>query len=255
MSLLRQSAKAFFAVADFATSAPKGPRLLIYHRVGITTGQQMELSVEDFVWQLDWLKTNREVVDLETAVMRWNESEADNLVVLTFDDGYEDTYTTAYPLVRERGFPFTLYVSTEMLESECQSTRVRSLTWEQVQEMLDSGLLTLGAHTHTHRDLRSCGYEEIRYELDVSNDIIKHRTGIFPRHFAYPWGYWTEQAHHVVTQTYETATLGAPLFEKGFDAHKIFRFPVQLSDGRRWFPHRIRGGLLMEEWVRRRLRG
>lgn len=254
MSLLRQVAKATFAATDLLLPTPEGPRILIYHNVGTRAGKQMEVSPEDFIWQLNWLVSNREIVDLETAVRRWTEPDADQMVVLTFDDGYQDTYTTAFPLMRERGIPFTLYLATDMIESR-PVIDVHPLAWEQIKEMMETGLLTLGAHTHSHRDLRAVEYAEALEELEVSNDIIEQRTGVTPLHFAYPWGYWAEQAHRAVAETYETAVLGAPLWRSDFDAHQIFRFPIQLSDGARWFNARLRGGLLMEEWTRRRLRG
>lgn len=255
MSLLRQVAKATFAASDLLLPSPQGPRVLIYHKVGTRSGQQMEVSRENFISQLNWLVNNREIVDLETAVRRWTEPGADEMVALTFDDGYADTYTTAFPLMRERGIPFTLYVATDMIESR-SAIDVDPLGWGQIGEMLDTGLVTLGAHTHTHRDLRTVEYEDVLWELKVSNDIIEQRTGVTPRHFAYPWGYWAERAHQAVAETYETAVLGAPLWRStDFDTHQIFRFPIQLSDGARWFQARLRGGLLMEEWTRRRLRG
>lgn len=254
MSLLRQGAKLTFAASDLVLPSPPGPRLLIYHQVGTGASRQMEVTTDDFVWQLDWLVSNREVVDLDTAIKRWHEPDADRLVVLTFDDGYEDTFTTAFPRLRERGFPFALYIATGMIDG-ASGEGVRSLTWEQIEEMAASGLLTVGAHTHTHRDLRGVGYDETLSELGACNQLIEDRLGVVPRHFAYPWGYWDEPAHRAVSETYTTAVLGSSPWPTPFDRHKIHRFPVQLSDGKRWFPSRLRSGLLAEEWLRRRLRG
>ena len=254
MSLLRSSAKLAFTAADLVLPRPKGPRLLIYHQVGTGSGEQMSISTRDFVWQLEWLADNRDVVDLGAALERWTEPGADRLVVLTFDDGYDDLFTTAFPLMRERDVPFTLYVATEMIETGRRGDGTRSLTWDQIAEMLGSGLMTIGAHTHTHRDLRSATFEETVSELEHSNHIIEQRLGVEPRHFAYPWGYWGPSAHEAVASTYETAVLGAPLRSTDHDPHKIHRFPVQLSDGTWWFRSRLRGGLVGEEWVRRRLR-
>jgi hypothetical protein len=73
MSLVRQAAKALFAVADFTLPSPPGPRILIYHQVGAETGKQTDLALSDFAWQVDWLAKNREVVELETAIGRWDE--------------------------------------------------------------------------------------------------------------------------------------------------------------------------------------
>lgn len=252
MSILRECAKLAFTTTDLLLPSPTGPRLLIYHQVGSGTGKQMEVSTGDFTWQLDWLADNREVVDLDTAISRWDDPDSDRLVVLTFDDGYEDTYTTAFPLLQERTIPFTLYIASQMVESSADDG---SLTWRQIEEMAESELLTVGAHTHTHRDLRTAGYQETRGEIEQSNTLIEQRLGVTPMHFAYPWGYWAEPAHRAVSENYETAVLGAPPRPTGFDPHRIYRFPVQLSDGTRWFPSRLRGGLLGEEWLRRRIRG
>ncbi len=251
MNLLRQAAKAVFAIADLILPTPRGPRLLIYHQVGTGTGKQMEVSLDDFLWQMNWLVANREVVSLDAAVRRWEEPGSDRLVVLTFDDGYEDTYTKAFPLLAERGFPFTLYLTTEMIENGKEG----ALGWGQILAMLDSGLATVGSHTHTHRDLRSVPPQEIRQEMLQADQIIKERSGVVPQHFAYPWGYWSPVAHQVATEEYKTAVLGGSTKRVATDFHRLHRYPIQLSDQKLWFGSRLRGGLMVEEMLRRRLRG
>jgi len=256
MSLLRGVAKALFAGFDTFLRSPPGPRILIYHQVGVTRGLQMEVGEEDFEWQLEWLLANRRIVDLETAVRTWNEAGADQLVVLTFDDGYEDTFTTAFPHLREREIPFVLYLATQHIEEQSPLSGGAPLKWEAVCSMVDSGLVTIGAHTHTHRDLRKLSAEEIANEVSICDEIILKRTGVRPRDFAYPWGYWSPSADEVIRDRYLTAVLGAPTKTSDeVDAMLIHRFPVQRSDGTRWFRNRLVGGLLVEERVRRRLRG
>ena len=254
MSVLRNAAKMFFAATDLLLPSPRGPRILIYHQVGASLGRQMEVTTEAFSWQLEWLVANREVVSLDTAIERWHEPDADRLVVLSFDDGYRDTYTTAFPLMAECRVPFTLYLSTEMIESIPTESGTEPLRWDQIETMVDSGLVTVGSHTHTHRDLRFASAEQTLWEVESADSIIEERLGVRPRHFAYPWGYWGESAHDVVRRSYESAVLGAPTSRVSFDLHKIHRYPIQLSDGTAWFRARLGGGLLLEERFRRRLR-
>ena len=122
--------------------------------------------------------------------------------------------------------------------------------------MVSSGLLTVGAHTHTHRDLREASPHQIGEEINTSNALIADKLGIDPSHFAYPWGYWSEAADSTVKDKYRSATLGgSPRAFRGFDVHQIHRYPVQRSDGFRFFGARLRGGLLLEEKVRRALKG
>lgn len=251
MPVLRQAAKAAFATCDRFLKSPPGPRILIYHQVGAGLGRQMEVKVSDFEWQLDWLVKNREVVTLDEALLRWFEPFAEQLAVLTFDDGYRDTITTAFPLLAERGLPFTLYLATEMIES----SEKEALNWDEIEEMLSSGFLTVGSHTHSHRDLRFMSVNQIVDELSTADALVQQRLGFSPTHFAYPWGYWSSTAHDVVANRYLSATLGSSAGREGATPHQIHRFPVQLSDGKRWFRPRLRGGLIAEEWIRRRIRG
>lgn len=216
----------------------------------------MDVTLEDFKWQIEWLGTNREIVDLDTAIQRWDEPNSESLVVLTFDDGYEDTFREAFPILQRAGFPFTVYLATRAIESGSFESGDQPLEWGQIERMVTSGLMTVGSHTHSHRDLRRLSHDEVAIELQTADVLIEKHTGIRPRHFAYPYGYWSESAHQPVSERYETAVLGSPpIVSSNTDRHRIHRFPVQLSDGRRWFRSRVSGGLRLEEAVRRRLRG
>ena len=259
MSLARSASKVAFASADALLPRPKGPRVLIYHQVGSGLGRQMEVTTEDFVRQLDWLSEHRQIVSFDVAVARWDQPDADHLVALTFDDGYVDTYTTAYPLLKARGIPFLLYVATNSIETGVPlgpAGQADPLSWEQVSEMMSSGLASVGAHTHRHTDLRGLSAPAVEEELDISNTLIERRLGTAPAHFAYPWGYWSPEAAKVVNTRYQTAAVtGSPRPSTTLHRHQLHRYPVQLSDGFRFFPSRLRGGLRAEEQMRRWLRG
>ena len=256
--LARTSAKTLLAAADLFLPRLKGPRVLIYHQVGTELGREMEVTNRDFVAQLDWISAHGEVVDLETAMSQRNTDSADRSFVLTFDDGYRDVYDVAWPHLRKRRLPFLLYLTTHPVETQepLSDRRALPLTWTQLEEMAASGLLTLGAHTHTHPDLRRLSAEEVEAELEACDRLIADRTSIRPRHFAYPWGYWSSVADPVVRRRYATAALGAPITSAPFvDDHLVPRLPVQRSDGQAFFRIRMRTGLRVEEMARRRLRG
>jgi peptidoglycan/xylan/chitin deacetylase (PgdA/CDA1 family) len=255
VSVTRTVAKTVFATADLLFPNPKGPRVLIYHQVGAGLGRQMEVTADDFAYQLQWLTSNREVVAFDEAVVRWDQPGSERLVALTFDDGYADTFTTAFPLMRQFELPFLVYLATESIETGVAlgpAGAADPLSWDQIVEMLESGLLTVGAHTHRHTDLRDCSPETLEDEMTSSDDLIGRRLGLRPAHFAYPWGYWSETAARVIDQRYETAAIaGTPRPTPTLQRHKVQRYPVQLSDGTRFFEARLRGGLRVEEQVRR----
>jgi peptidoglycan/xylan/chitin deacetylase (PgdA/CDA1 family)/Mrp family chromosome partitioning ATPase len=257
--LTRKAAKTVFAAADAGKGVFPGPRLLIYHQIGATLGREMEVDASTFRQQLDWLASHGDVVALEEALLRVKEADSHRLFVLTFDDGYEDMYRHAFPLLTERGLPFTLYLTTDPVERQALITPgalASPLSWEQVGEMLDSGLMTLGSHTHHHVDLRDLEPGRIVDELDTADRLIYQRTGIKVQHFAYPKGYWSEVAEPFVRERYVTAVLGAgePVTDTT-DPHRIHRIPIQKSDGMAFFRRKMKSGMRMEESVRRRLRG
>jgi peptidoglycan/xylan/chitin deacetylase (PgdA/CDA1 family) len=260
MSLIRAAAKATFTFADLVRPGFVGPRILIYHQIGAGHGKQMDVPVEAFRLQLDYLAAgNWEVVSLGDAISSRAEPSAVRKVVLTFDDGYEDLFTNAFPLLRQQNMPFTLYLTTHPTESGTPldgGGRSEPLNWGQIESMFDSGLMSVGVHTHTHPDLRHLDESEVDEELDVSDRLIESRLGFRPSDFAYPWGYWSEEADISVRARYSSAVLGGgPPISGDSDPLMLHRVPVQLSDGVAFFKQKLKRGLRTEEFVRRRISG
>jgi peptidoglycan/xylan/chitin deacetylase (PgdA/CDA1 family) len=252
---VRTAAKGAFWAADVFSERMPGPRVLIYHQIEAGLGRQMEVTEANFGRQVNWMLDNGRIVDLEYAI----DTKADDVFVLTFDDGYRDVFDRAWPMLRDHGIPFVIYLTTEPIESGRALTpggRAEPLTWANIDEMLESGLMTLGAHTHAHRDLRLLEVSEIEAEIKDSNDLILARTGIAVRHFAYPWGYWSIDADTIVRSAYASAVLGSGTPVAGdTDPFQLNRIPVQLSDSMVFFTRKMTTGMRLEDRVRRRLVG
>ena len=161
--VLRTAAKGSFAAADLFLGDWPGPRILIYHQIGAGSGRQMDLSTEMFRGHVKWLLDHGRIVGFGDALSGADDPESNRQFVLTFDDGYADFYENGFPLLREQGIPFTLYLTSGHIETgEVLHPGDRPLSWDQVDEMLSTGLVTLGAHTHTHPDLRGLSVEADR---------------------------------------------------------------------------------------------
>lgn len=220
-------------VADTFRSSLTGPRILIYHQVGSGIDHEMSVTLEAFEAQIEWLVQTGSVVSLDEAVKRRGEPRAEDLYVLSFDDGYRDVYENAFPLMEERGLPFVLYLTSGPIEApdDFANWPGEPLRWREVRTMMASGLMTLGAHTHTHPDLRLVDPVAAESEIDISNAIIEDRVGAFPYHFTYPKGWWAEAADPIVRLNYTTATLGmGEGITPESDLHKLNRVSVVGSD-------------------------
>lgn len=122
--------------------------------------------------------------------------------VVTFDDCYENVYLNAWPIMRELKVPATLFLATAYLDSPkpfpsddwsaagkpgIPAEAWRPITTAQCREMQHSGLIELGAHTHTHADFRG-QRERFAADLIRCQKELKHRFGIKQATFAFPYG-------------------------------------------------------------------
>ncbi|WP_436774669.1 polysaccharide deacetylase family protein [Yinghuangia sp. YIM S09857] len=223
-----------------------GATVLIYHRVGGGSRDELDLPADRFARQLDALPPGS-VVPLDTALDRLAASDRTPSVVLTFDDGFADVHANAWPLLRDRGLPFTLYLASGMVGgtmhwegSTGTSSGAPALTWDQLAEMHGSGLMTIGNHTRTHARPEALTADE----LDAASDDIDKNLGVRPDHFAYTWGVPVPAMEHALRCRFRSAatgTLGRNL--PGADPMRLNRVPVRRTDPPEFFRAKLTGNL------------
>lgn len=244
------------AMTDPLFGRRPGPRVLIYHQVGADSGLEMDVAAEVFRSQMAWLAGHGRIVGLEEAVERAGKSvpKGDDYVI-TFDDGHLGVYEYAFPYLAENYIPFTLFLTTGPLEGDGYLHEDRSmptLNWAQVNEMVSTGLVTIGSHSHRHLDARRHDGPALESDLLVCDETIAERTGVEPHHYAYPWGHWSYRADPIVRARYRTASVGSgPGLGPGFDPHRLTRLPVMASDDDLLFRRKMWGGFRFETGLRR----
>ncbi len=229
--------------------AAQGASLLIYHRVGGGSGDELDVSAAGFEAQLDAL-AEADVVSIDTALDRLEAGDDRSSFGLTFDDGFADVHTHAWPLLRERRLPFTLYLATAYLGGTMQwegatakDSGAPGLTWEQLAEMVESGLCTVGNHTHRHVQPHLL----TERELDDCSATIERRLGVTARHFAYTWGVRVPAMEPVLRARFRSAAtgeLGRNL--PGVDPIRLRRVPVRRTDPLPFFSAKLHGSLRAE---------
>lgn len=166
--------------------------ILMYHHIRINpkpgdpTWAILNVSPNQLDEEFKYLSDNGfHVISLDDLLDALNGSKKlpDKPVVLTFDDGYENFYTSAFPLLKKYNFKATIFIITQGV-----SNNAAYLTWPQVSEMDRSGLVTIGAHTQHHPNLPDLSQALIKSEVEGSRDDIQSHIGKAPKWFAYPYG-------------------------------------------------------------------
>ncbi|HEY7134886.1 MAG TPA: polysaccharide deacetylase family protein [Acidimicrobiia bacterium] len=237
----------------------RGVVVLCYHRVDGGSRRQLDLARDTFDAQMAALAAGPGVVTLDAALalLALPVPPPHDPVVVTFDDGTADFADHAVPVLERHRVPATLYLATAFVEERRpMSHDARPLTWAALKDALSTGLVTVGSHTHTHRLLDRAPVPVVADELDRSVGLIGERLGVDASHFAYPKAVaGSPDAERAVRSRFRSAALaGTRANPYGrTDRYRLARSPIQVADGMRWFDAKTRGGLRLEDDVRRAL--
>jgi peptidoglycan/xylan/chitin deacetylase (PgdA/CDA1 family) len=177
-----------------AETGGTGVTVLIYHRFGEDKYPSTNISLDRFNEQLEFLRNNNyQVISLEQLVLslKGGSTLPDRAVVITVDDGYRSVYTEAWPILKQFGYPFTVFVYAKSTENK----HWNYLTWEQIKEMKAAGVdFQNHGYAHDHMafkpsEMNIAEYKTwIRADLAVSTKILSEELKERPRFFAVPYG-------------------------------------------------------------------
>lgn len=235
------------------------PRVLMYHMVSEPRRgarfNKLRVRPAAFEAQLRWLRDRGWTFAPLSALLE-GDPVVGKTVVLTFDDGFEDNYTTAFPLMQRYGACGTLFLVADREGQEWSSRKKRhhqggelaaepKLCDGQVREMVASGVFELGGHTVTHANLPTLGLAERRREIAGCKAALEGRFDVPVRSFAYPFGLFeTEDVDLVREAGYAGAVTTATGIERWppADPFRLPRVKVSGKDGLFAFGLRMRTG-------------
>jgi peptidoglycan/xylan/chitin deacetylase (PgdA/CDA1 family) len=178
--------------------------VLIYHRFGDNRYPSTNISLAAFSAQMRYLRDHGyqvlragEVVTL----LREKKSLPPKAVVLTVDDAYTTFKSGAMPILRQYGFPVTLFVNTDSVGSK------DSLDWNELRQLTKEGV-EIGNHSATHLSLAeqlpkestSIYRQRLHADLDRAQQVLIRELGLVPQLFAYPYGEYSVQAQQIVEE-------------------------------------------------------
>jgi peptidoglycan/xylan/chitin deacetylase (PgdA/CDA1 family) len=172
--------------------------VLLYHDfVERIPRNEMMVSMPVFRAQMQALKDANIPVIPMSDVLAWKKGEKnipEEAVVITLDDGWLGVHELAFPILKEFGYPFTIYLYKKYVNSGG-----RSMTIAQINEMLKYGA-ELGSHSISHQplDLSKKGKTDEVYQQWLNEEIVESKKWLEEtfnvpcRTFAYPYGNKTE---------------------------------------------------------------
>jgi peptidoglycan/xylan/chitin deacetylase (PgdA/CDA1 family) len=182
--------------ASLAAEEPSlGVPVLLYHRFEASAPGLTTIRPEVLAEQLEWLKSHHVAVlplhhVLDSII--GNASAIDvPAVVLAADDGHRSIYDKMYPLLRRYGVHATLFIYPSAI-----SNAEDALTWEQLDEMVKSGLIDVQSHTYWHPNFQTekqrltpTAYRDfVRFQFNRSKSRLETRLGIKVDLLAWPFG-------------------------------------------------------------------
>lgn len=168
--------------------------VLMYHNINDaydSRNTNVEMSVSDFKSQMNALKENGYTAILFEDYISYIKGKGklpEKPILVTFDDGYLNNYTVAFPILKELGMKATIFVVTGRMGVDGVVTYPH-FTWEQAKEMYDSGMIDIQSHTHFHSELINLSKNDLVLELRKSKFLIEKNLGKKVNVLAFPYGF------------------------------------------------------------------
>ena len=165
----------FFLSASLSLASQTYLTVLVYHRFNEARYPSTNISQNRFLEQMEYLKKEKyQVLSLEELREFGQKAKGfpEKAVLITIDDAYRSVYEVAYPILKDLGYPFTVFLCSESIEKRYPAM----MTLKMIEEMKKEGI-TFGNHTHTHPHLGipSGDMTEEDYRLWVREEIQKCR--------------------------------------------------------------------------------
>jgi peptidoglycan/xylan/chitin deacetylase (PgdA/CDA1 family) len=172
--------------------------ILMYHSISESHEERIHpyyginTSPRLFAEHMKYLSENKyAVIALKQAVqfLASGNGAPERCAVITFDDGYRNFYTQAFPILDRYGFTATVFLPTHFIDNNRQKFNDQDcLNWEEVRELSKTGVI-FGSHSVTHPQLRFLKRADIECEIKESKETIEDEIGEAIQTFSYPYAF------------------------------------------------------------------
>jgi len=177
-----------------------GIPILMFHKVGEPPkGSKIKkLWVSDklFTKQMAYLaREGFRSITFKDIYQHWDNGKPlpDHPILITFDDGYANNYSEAFPIMESFGFKATVFVVVQTVgwdnrwHDPASESRIPMISWQELKTLQKAGW-EIGSHTMSHPRLPRQSAEERKFELERSRQVIGEFLEEYPQTFSYPYG-------------------------------------------------------------------
>ena len=213
--------------------------IVMYHHIGNNTPASTSVTLAQFDAHLDYLAQQQFNVWPLSKLVRQLQSKQPippKTIVLTADDAYISIYTEAYPRLKARNWPMTIFVNSEPIDKRYGNF----MSWQQMRDMQEDGF-EFANHTHTHYKMRpkqdesiTAMQQRIRQEIGITQQRLQQELGADtntnPPLFAYPYGEYSESAADYIQQLgYIAVAQVSGAVDHNSDFRALQRFPMAVN--------------------------
>ena len=208
----------------------------IKHKGSILDLDSMKVSPSNFYDQMKYLYDNNyKVSSLDKDVFH----KSGKNIYVTFDDGYKDNFTHAYPILKQFNQVGIFYITAKLIDDDTfmpidlndKRYANRLMTWDEIKVMANDNM-QIGSHTLNHPWLTDSNVN-LEEEIVLSKELIMDKSGILVDTFAYPGGLYNEDVINITRNNYKTAVItsrGIDFPNENKDVYLIERETISNSD-------------------------
>lgn len=170
--------------------------VIFYHDIVEVEGESfMRTNIDLFKRQMEYIASHG------YKTLRFDELNEESIkytpksIIIAFDDGWKSNYTEIYDFMKSLGIKYNIYLAVKEI-----GVNPDYLTWNQVRQMHDEGVVGLGVHTYNHSDMSDISKIDPAVEFDKADRVFVEQLAYKPLDFCYPYGYYSEDSNDYIVK-------------------------------------------------------
>jgi peptidoglycan/xylan/chitin deacetylase (PgdA/CDA1 family) len=220
-------------------------RILTYHGIESKPSNSYSVEIYKFEEQMIYLKENYNIVSLKRYEMMIEKQIIipNKTIAITFDDGFNNFYSKAYPILYKYKIPATCFIITNKIDYD-----PRFMSWNEIKNICEEGIVTFGSHTLSHNSLAKTNNFELQREVVESKNILENKLGNCINYISYPYGTRRDIDSRCLKIIEKTGYKMAFTSINGVNSHRTNPFSqrrtkIEWGDNFNNFKNILRGGL------------